>query len=48
MGNRGEAVGAEGRREVEGGCREEEAGMETRGMMCQAEEALLGLKKANV
>lgn len=44
-GNRGGAAEAGGRREVEVGCREEEAEMETRGMMRQAGEALLGLRK---
>lgn len=39
---------AGGRREVEVGCREEEAEMETRGMTRQAEEALLGLRKGKV
>lgn len=48
MGNQGGAAGAGGRREVEVGCREEEAEMETRGMMRQAEEALLGLRKGKV
>lgn len=48
MGNRGGAAEAGGRREVEAGCREEEAEMETRGMTRQAEEALLGLRKGKV
>lgn len=50
-GNRGGAAEAGGRREVEVGCREEEAEMETRGMRRQAEEVpqvLLGLEKGNV
>lgn len=53
-GNRGGAAEAGGRKEVGAGCREEEAGMETRGMRRQAEEVLqvlqvlLGLEKGNV
>lgn len=50
-GNRGEAEEAGARREAEVGCREEEAGMETRGMRRRAEEVLqvlLGLEKGNV
>lgn len=56
-GNRGGAAEAGGRREVEVGCREEEAEMETRGMRRQAEEVLQvlqvlpvlpGLEKGNV
>lgn len=49
-GNRGGAAEAGGRREVEVGCREEEAEMETRGMRRQAEEVLQvlpGLEKGN-
>lgn len=50
-GNRGGAAEAGGRKEVGVGCREEEAGMETRGMRRQAEEVLqvlLGLEKGKV
>lgn len=48
MGNQGGAAEVGAHREVEVGCREEEAEMETRGMMRQAEEAPLGLRKENV